>query len=100
METTAHDINIFSQILVRIIQEQELIIGPLAIEEAKKVPGFHFTDPSNKVVSFDGDAKEVLNKLVSQYEKLFGKISHEVCKEAVQDILAEMPQEEIPSSLK
>jgi len=35
---------IFDQISVRIIKEQELIIGPLAWEEAKKVPGLKVVD--------------------------------------------------------
>jgi len=48
----------------------------------------------------EGDAKPIIDKLVAQYERLFGKASHEVCKEAVQDILAEMLPEEIPNSLK
>ena len=48
----------------------------------------------------EGDAKPIIDKLVAQYERLFGKASHEVCKEAVQDILAEMPPEEIPLSLR
>ena len=90
---------IFDQISIRIIREQELIIGPLAWDEAKKVNGL-IIDQSHKSVSFAGDEKDVINHLVAQYERLFGKASHEVCKEAVQDLIAEMTPEEIPSSLK
>ena len=57
-------------------------------------------DQSHSSVSFIGDEKDVINRLVAQYERLFGKASHEVCREAVQDLIAEMPPEEIPSSLK
>jgi len=89
----------FDQIPLRIIKEQELIIGPLAWSEAGKVSGL-IIDQSHSSVSFVGDEKDVINHLVEQYEKLFGKASHEVCKEAVQDLIAEMPPEEIPSSLK
>jgi len=42
----------------------------------------------------------VIKRLVAQYERLFGKASHEVCKEAVQDLIAEMAPDQIPSSLK
>ena len=84
---------------ILIIKEQELVIGPLAWDEAKKVAGLNI-DPSHNSVSFSGDAKDVLNKLVAQYERLFGRASHEVCREAVQDIIAEMPPEEVPFSLK
>ena len=89
----------FSQIPIRIIKEQELIIGPLAWDEAGKVNGL-VIDQSHNSVSFAGDQKEIINRLVAQYERLFGRASHEVCKEAVQDLIAEMPPEEIPDSLK
>lgn len=98
--TTQDELNIFGQISLRIIKEQELIIGPVAWEEAKKVSGFHITDADNQQVSFDGDPKDVLNRLVAQYSRLFGQVSKEVCKEAVQDLLAELPQADIPNSLQ
>lgn len=90
----------FPQIAIRIIRAQAMVIGPLAWDAAKKVPGFHIIDQNKGDVSFDGDAKEVLNRLVAQYEQLFGKLSDEVCKEAVQDIISKMPADEIPESLK
>mgnify|MGYP001618216591 CR=1 FL=1 len=89
----------FDQIPIRIIKEQELIIGPLAWDEAKKVSGLSINQ-SHNLVSFNGDSKDIINRLVAQYEHLFGQASHEVCKEAVQDLIAELPAEEIPSSLK
>lgn len=89
----------FSQIPLRIIKEQELIIGPIAWDEARKVAGLSI-EASHGSVSFAGDEKDIINRLVAQYERLFGKASHEVCKEAVQDLIAEMTEEEIPSSLK
>ncbi|OGZ63875.1 MAG: hypothetical protein A3A98_01135 [Candidatus Staskawiczbacteria bacterium RIFCSPLOWO2_01_FULL_40_39] len=89
----------FAQIPIRIIKEQELIIGPLAWDEALKVGGLTI-DQSHSSVSFAGDEKDVINRLVAQYERLFGKASHEVCKEAVQDLIAEMAPDQIPSSLK
>ncbi len=85
---------------IRIIKEQELIIGPLAWEEAKKVQGFHVIDQKNAEVSIDGNEKEVLEKLISQYSRLFGRASDEVCKEAVKDLIKEVPQDQLPSNLK
>ena len=89
----------FDKISIRIIREQELIIGPLAWDEAGKGSGL-IIDYSTKAVTFSGDAKDVINRLVAQYEKLFGKASHEVCREAAQDLLAELPPEQVPASLK
>jgi hypothetical protein len=87
------------KIPLRIIKEQELVIGPLAWDEARKVSGLTI-DQTHDSVSFVGDGKDVINRLVAQYERLFGQASHAVCHDAVQDLLAEMPQEDIPSSLK
>ena len=87
------------QIPIRIIKEQELIMGPLAWDEAKKVVGLEI-DQSHSFVSFSGDAKDIINRLVAQYEKIFGKASHIVCHDAVQDIIVTMSPDEIPSSLK
>lgn len=92
--------SIFDQISVRIIKEQELIIGPVAWDEAKKVAGLKITDQNVGIVAFDGDPKDVLNRLVAQYSRLFGKVSTEVCREAVQDLLAELPDDQIPTNLQ
>ncbi|MBI2482322.1 MAG: hypothetical protein HYV76_02060 [Candidatus Vogelbacteria bacterium] len=82
----------------KIIKEQELIIGPLAWEEAGKVSGVNIT---NGVVEIkNGDEREVVNKLVGQYEHLFGRASREVCREAVTSLLADLSPAEIPSSLR
>ena len=90
-----------SQIAVRIIKEQELIIGPLAWDEARKVSGLQIMDQKAETVEIGGtDPKDVINRLVTQYEKLFGKLSHEICKEVVQDLVAELPAGDVPSSLK
>ncbi len=87
------------QIPIRIIKEQEFIIGPLAWDEARKVSGLNI-DQIHNSVSFSGDSKDIINRLVAQYERFFGRASHAVCHNAVQDIIAKMSPEEIPSSLK
>ena len=99
-ETLQQELSIFDQISIRIIKEQELVIGPVAWEEAKKVSGFHIIDQDKGEVTFDGDPKEVLNRLVAQYSRLFGQVSKEVCREAVQDLVAELPKADVPDSLK
>lgn len=91
----------FDQIASRIIKEQELIVGPLAWSEARKVSGISVSDNSNEgVVVQNGDPRMVIDALVSQYQNLFGKASYMVCREAVRDLVVEMQDEEIPSSLK
>lgn len=102
MEATLQqsELVIFGQISLRIIKEQELVIGPVAWEEARKVSGFHIVDQDKGEVSFDGNPQDILNKLVAQYSRLFGQVSREVCKQAVQDLIAELPQADVPDSLQ
>ena len=91
----------FPQIAIRIIKEQELVIGHLAWDEARKVRGLQVINENNgELTLVNGDPKSVIDRLVAQYERLFGLASHEVCREAVQDLIAEMPAEEVPASLK
>ena len=91
--------DIFITIAVRIIKEQELIIGPLAWEEAGKVKGLEI-NLDKETLQLTGDKKQVINGLVKQYSRLFGRASQEVCKDAVRDIIAELPKNEVPSALE
>lgn len=91
--------DLFQTIVFRIIKEQELIIGPIAWDEASKVQGIKFSEDHNNV-TVENDNPEVVNGLISQYERLFGRASREVCKEAVRDIIGEVPPEKMPTALK
>ena len=82
----------------KIIKEQELVIGPLAWSEAGKVAGLQVADHS--VTIQNGDPKAAVDRLVAQYERLFGRASHEVCREAVSALIKSMPPSDVPSSLR
>ena len=88
-----------NELVSKIIKEQELIIGPVAWEQAEKVSGLR-VDIATHAVVIEGSTKEVLEKLVAQYEKLFGQASREVCRDAVRPLLSQVPEEEIPAILK
>lgn len=90
---------ILQTMAIRIIQEQELIIGPIAWDEAKKVQGMT-VDYGTHSVTLQQDEPAVLDKLVAQYERLFGRASREVCREAVRDIISEVPQDKLPAALR
>jgi hypothetical protein len=92
--------NIFNQISVRIIKEQELIIGPVAWDEARKVVGLTVVNSQTSEIAISDNSKEVIDGLVAQYERLFGRASHEVCREAAHDLIATLPPEDVPSSLR
>ena len=93
--------NLLQELTVRIIREQELVIGPLAWIEAAKVSGLIVIDQRAGTLIFsEPDQALVIDKLVAQYEKLFGRASHEVSRDAVKSLIANVPLEEIPTSLR
>lgn len=91
--------SILQTMVIQIIKGQELIIGPIALNEARKVQGILITGDTNEI-KLQKDDPKVVDRLVGQYEKLFGRASREVCREAVRDIIGELPAEKIPASLK
>lgn len=91
--------DIYAQIVEKIIKVQEGIIGPIALEQARKVPGLK-VDLANHDVKFEGKQKEILDKLVAQYKSLFGQTSVEMCRDAIKGIVSEMKRDELPVSLQ
>lgn len=90
---------ILQTMAIRIIQEQELIIGPIAWDEATKVQGMT-VEYAKREVNLTQDDPAVVDRLVAQYERLFGRASREVCREAVRDIISEVPQDKLPAALR
>ena len=86
----------------KIIKEQELIIGPLAWEEASHVNSLRVVDKDIGEVSIEeaADERAVIDDLVKRYEVLFGRAAREVCKDAVVTLLADLEPSEVPSSLQ
>lgn len=89
--------DIFAQMAVKIIREQESIIGPVALEQARKVPGLKVDWQKHEVV-LGGDEKAIIDSLVKQYEALFGQTSIEVCKDAIKGL--SVPADSLPALLK
>ncbi len=82
----------------RIIKEQQSIIGPVAVDQANKVTGLSVGTGDD--VQISGNKKQVLEGLVNQYAKLFGKASIEVCKEAIEPVYDKIPVGDLPDILK
>lgn len=91
--------DIFGKVAEKIISQQEGIIGPIALEQAKKVPGLKL-DWQKHEVAFDGNKTDIVEKLVEQYQLLFGNASVEACKDAVKTLLVSVPKEQIPPLLR
>lgn len=89
-----------NDVVVRIIKEQQLVIGPLAWTEASKVQGLRVSEKDAYVEFLEHEQGLVVDRLVAQYERLFGRASHEVCREAAAPLLSGLAQAEIPASLR
>ena len=90
---------ILEQIAQKIIEQQETIIGPVAIEQAKRVSGLTIDWPKHKV-TFSGDATKAVDELVQQYEHLFGQLSVEVCRDVTVGLVTQLPPDKQPKMLK
>jgi hypothetical protein len=89
------------KIAEKIIKEQERIIGPIAWQEASEVRGIRIIEQNGGEVSMDDDtAKDAVDALIGKYEHLFGRASREVCKEAVMNLISDIPPGDLPSSLR
>lgn len=88
----------YAEAVSRIIKEQQSIIGPIALDQAKKVAGLEVTGADD--IKITGNKKTVLDNLVHQYAKLFGRASIEVCKEAFSAVSDKIPSADVPDILK
>ncbi len=89
--------DLYEKIAEQIIEEQEHIIGPLAFDQARKVSGITVNIDQHSV-QLSGDKKDLVEKLVRQYEYLFGGTSIEVCKDAVRKL--NVPKDQLPTLLQ
>lgn len=94
-----NSMDIFAQMAEKIIEEQEGIIGPLALEQAKKVTGLSI-DWQKHEVSITGNKTEILEHLIEKYKQFFGQASIEVCKDAVRSMIGKLPKEQVPALLQ
>jgi hypothetical protein len=91
---------IFNQIVVEIIKRQARVGGSLTWEQVKKVQDIKINDETTFNVSITGDPKKAIDQLVNNYKNLFGDLAVEVSKNAVYYLVAELPKDQVPDSLK
>ncbi|OGK21965.1 hypothetical protein A3C23_00330 [Candidatus Roizmanbacteria bacterium RIFCSPHIGHO2_02_FULL_37_13b] len=88
-------------IIKSIVEHQQAVIGPLAIEQANKVPGIKVDDGVDLKVNVTGDnTSKILDELVKKYEVLFGQASVEVCKDAIKEIKSKVDIDKLPQILQ
>lgn len=75
--------NRYQKAVLNIVNMQKEIIGPLALDMARRVGAIKI---ENGVVEIVGEPKEVLHKLVKEYEVLFGALSVKVSKDSIKEM--------------
>ena len=90
---------VFNQLVEKIINEQEIIIGPIALEQARKVYGLN-VNWQRREIRIEGNGKDVVDKLIEQYRNIFGQASVEACKEAVRGVISQVPHDQVPDLLR
>ena len=95
---------IFQKIILTIIKRQERVAGQIAWEEAKDISGLVVIDQKRGEIFFSDNTNENLKKVIDQlvlmYKNLFGDVAVEVSKNAVRYLIAELPDDQVPDSLK
>lgn len=62
--------------------------------------GLKVVNQNTGEIVLEGDAKQIIDGLVARYDRLFGRASHEVSREAAASLVADLPATDIPMSLK
>lgn len=91
--------DVYSQMAVKIIAGQEVIIGPVAVEQAKQISNLKIDWPKHSI-SIDGNKLDAINDLIETYKSLFGQISVEVSREAISSLLGKLPAGQMPEALR
>ncbi len=76
--------DIFTQLALKIIKEEEKIIGSKAWELASEVNGLYVDE--NRTFRIQGNKNEVINQLIAQYEQIFGQTSRELAKDVIKGL--------------
>lgn len=91
--------DIFSQIAEKIIEQQESVIGPIAVEQAKQVHDLVINWAQHSV-SIQGNPQDAIDELVEQFKELFGQIAVQASKDAVSQLTSQLPADQVPESLR
>jgi len=88
------------EVATLIVKSQAVVIGSIAWSEAQQVQGVAINTETEKVYLIEENSKDTLEKLVAQYERLFGPASREVCRDAVRKISSQVMPEDLPQMLR
>lgn len=90
---------IYCDMIINIVKQQSMIIGPaLAIEQTKDIEGLQY-NPATSACTITGNGAQIVDTLIEKYRDFFGHAAIEVCRDAAAKFLVQMPAEQVPSLL-
>ena len=93
--------NTLKALINSIILHQQAIIGPLAIDQARKVQGLSIQNTGTLTIEIKTtDPASLLTHLVENYRELFGQTSVEVCKDAIKESGTPISDKDLPEILQ
>jgi hypothetical protein len=93
--------NTLKTLINSIIVHQQAIIGPLAIDQARKVQGLSIQNTGTLTIEIKTtDPASLLTHLVEKYRDLFGQTSVEVCKDAIKESGTPISDNDLPEILQ
>lgn len=82
----------YHDLIQDIIENESSMIGPVAVQKAKEVPGLYL-DKDGNVTELEGDEIEILGNLVKKYESVVGQaIASAIRAEKEKGDLPELPE--------
>ncbi|MBP7967651.1 MAG: hypothetical protein IT215_01660 [Chitinophagaceae bacterium] len=88
----------YKKAVSRIIKQQRSVMGPIAIDLARRVDGLTITNSND--IQIKGDGSIILSNLVNEYANLFGRAAVEVCKDAIKEMHPPLPFSQLPKVLQ
>lgn len=92
--------DIYNQMAVKIIEQQESTIGPMAVQRAMGISNLAINWTKHQVTIMGNDGPGTIDMLVGAYKLLLGGVSVETCKNAAAPLLSQLPVDKQPKSLR
>lgn len=92
--------DIYETISSKIIKEQVSLIGPIAVGVAEKVSDMSIEETTFEVHINASNKADTVDALIARFEALFGEVSVNVSRDAVKNLLKDIPKDGVPLKLQ
>ena len=86
----------YERLIKSIIDETEMIVGPVAITQANKVKGLEIT----RIIKIKGDPQKIIKSLLENYKSIIGEVAVTIAKRGTKPILEKNLKLKVPEELR